>query len=391
MATHAQASGIVYHLFTANYPHDGSLEVLSLHARMDAASDYSGRGVVVAFLDSGFYPHPDLRGRIIAHVDAVNGRITRGDHFFHDHDFSWHGQMTSVLACGDGRLSDGKYRGLAHRAQVVLIKVTSYDGQIKEADILRGLVWVLRHHRAYRIRVLTVAVGGDDVNDDPKYPIYTVIKALTEQGVTVLCAAGNRGVNQLVPPASAPEAITVGGVDDRNSRRVGLWQLFQHSYGTAYDNSAKPELLAPAAWLPSPILPYSTMAREARWLARLLCAQDEAAVREILSQACPDFAVAGVLDCEVSEANLAALQARIEKYKIIDAHHQHVDGTSVAVAVAAAVVAQMLEANPRLSPRQIRQMLQQTAVRLPDVPSERQGAGILNAAAAVRAAAHLGK
>lgn len=98
-----------------------------------------------------------------------------------------------------------------------------------------------------------------------------------------------------------------------------------------------------------------------------------------------------MLDCEVSEANLAALQARIEKYKIIDAHHQHVDGTSVAVAVAAAVVAQMLEANPRLSPRQIRQMLQQTAVRLPDVPSERQGAGILNAAAAVRAAAHLGK
>jgi serine protease AprX len=83
------------------------------------------------------------------------------------------------------------------------------------------------------------------------------------------------------------------------------------------------------------------------------------------------------------------IQARINTHKIIDANHQHVDGTSVAAPIVSAIVAQMLEVNPRLTPVQIRAILKETAKPLPNTALERQGAGVLNAAQAVISAARL--
>ena len=80
------------------------------------------------------------------------------------------------------------------------------------------------------------------------------------------------------------------------------------------------------------------------------------------------------------------LQARINSHKLIDAKHQHVDGTSVSAAIVSAVVAQMIEANPRLTPAQIQAILMQTAQPLDAVPRAQQGAGSIDPARAVRAA-----
>ena len=54
-----------------------------IRVRMGASPDFSGRGIVVAFLDSGFFAHPDLtqpEDRILAYVDLTggNGRPRRG-------------------------------------------------------------------------------------------------------------------------------------------------------------------------------------------------------------------------------------------------------------------------------------------------------------------------
>ncbi|HEY5838629.1 MAG TPA: hypothetical protein VIT19_06290, partial [Pyrinomonadaceae bacterium] len=80
---------------------------------MDADERFTGRGVTMAFLDSGFYPHRDLtepRKRIVAYhsLFATDG----DDSSLHTADVaSWHGMMTSVVAAGSGALSDGVYRG----------------------------------------------------------------------------------------------------------------------------------------------------------------------------------------------------------------------------------------------------------------------------------------
>jgi len=76
-------------------------------------------------------------------------------------------------------------------------------------------------------------------------------------------------------------------------------------------------------------------------------------------------------------------QAGINTDKIGEARHQHVDGTAVAARIVSAGVAQMLEADPRLTPEQIRSMLCNTARPLADCPPERQGAGVIQAAAAL--------
>src|SRR5436309_9356355 len=73
--------------------------VLPTPLRMDADERFSGGDVTIAFLDSGFYSHPDLtqpRNRIVAYhsIFAEDGDDTS----LHTNDVaSWHGMMTSVV------------------------------------------------------------------------------------------------------------------------------------------------------------------------------------------------------------------------------------------------------------------------------------------------------
>jgi serine protease AprX len=76
--------------------------------------------------------------------------------------------------------------------------------------------------------------------------------------------------------------------------------------------------------------------------------------------------------------------------KYIHAHYQHVDGTSMAAPIVSAVVAQMLEANPTLTPAQLEKILCDTAIPLEHFPRARQGHGVLNAAHAVAYALRAG-
>lgn len=373
-------------VFTSNYPfyQKGQINFLSTPERLRALPSYTGRGVVMAFIDSGFSMHPDIAERILVHADASTLHVVETPTVEKLSPLSWHGQMTSVIASGDGRTSGGKFRGIASDSKLVLVKVSTPKGAIKETDILRGLRWVLDTYRRLHIKIVNLSVGGDYVSNDPTHPIYQAIQKLVEAGVTVLVAAGNRGMEELVPPASAPHAITVGGYDDHNSLDSQTWSAYHNSYGTAYDGTKKPEIIGPAAWIASPILPGSDMEREARWLAPLLNGNTEKALEDVLNNGTGDL---GLPTTQPADSRLyAMLQERIHKHKLIDAHHQHVDGTSVSVAIVASIVAQMLEANPNLTPAQVRDILIHTAIPLADMPAYQQGAGRVNAVSAVEKA-----
>jgi serine protease AprX len=96
-----------YELLKARFPDFGQAgrAILPLATRLGANDEYTGRGVVVAFLDSGFFAHPDLdRDRILAYVDITNPRARRRDLERGD-ESSWHGMMTSVVACWSTRFS----------------------------------------------------------------------------------------------------------------------------------------------------------------------------------------------------------------------------------------------------------------------------------------------
>jgi hypothetical protein len=46
--------------FLSNYPKAEANQVLSIPERLQALPQYRGRGVVMAFIDSGFSMHPDI-------------------------------------------------------------------------------------------------------------------------------------------------------------------------------------------------------------------------------------------------------------------------------------------------------------------------------------------
>ncbi|MDX2160608.1 MAG: S8 family serine peptidase [bacterium] len=381
-------------MFERGYPvHDTAVhEILSTPLRLNADTQRTGKGITVAFVDSGFYPHPDLGDRVLTHVDATEPRVVESRRRFHRPMwYGWHGQMTSTIACGDGRLSEGYYRGLAPQANLVLIKVSTPKRQIKEPDILRGLEWLTAHHVRFGVRVVNVSVGGDFPNADPEYSLHRVVRRLVDEGVVVVTAGGNNPSAPLVPPATAPEAITVGGYDDHNSLDRTHWRLYGHSTGRAFDGTPKPDILAPAAWIASPILPRTSVARESQWLAPLmrLPKEDAKALRTLLKEAYTDLGLTKAQATRPTAQVMADLQSRILEHKIIHPHYQHVGGTSVAAAVVSGLVAQMLEANSRLTPGMVKDMLIRTAVRLPEAPLEPQGAGAIRAGDAVaNAAAH---
>src|SRR5258708_6066455 len=199
---------------------DGS-HVLSTPLRLDADERFTGNGLTIAFLDSGFYPHVDLttpENRIVAYRNLVDGD---GDmtSLFQPDVASWHGMMTSVVAAGNGSLSNGFYRGIAPDADVVLVKLAR-TGRITEKNIQSGLEWVLENREKYGIRIVNISAGGDDEHSYLQDPLSQIVEECSVAGITVVCAVGNAGHlpnHPVFPPASAPPTIAVGGLDDNNS------------------------------------------------------------------------------------------------------------------------------------------------------------------------------
>lgn len=377
--------------FVANYPHADERKLLSVPERLGATTDFTGRDVTIAYLDAGFYMHADIRDRIVLHVDATTRNIKEEKEVSHVDVTSWHGLMVSAIAAGSGRASGGYYRGLAPRSKLVLIKVSNPRMQVKEADIMRGLKWLLESHERFNIRIVNVSVGGDNVSHDPNHPLHKSVRQLVEAGVVVVISSGNHSVERLVPPASSPEAIIVGGYNDHNSAESNNWTAYRSNYGQAYDGTIKPDIIAPAEWIPSPILPETMVAQEARWLGALLNDINPRALKSLLKQGYQDLNLSKKRVDELDEALYEDLQNRIFAHKLINKFYQYVDGTSVAAPIVSSVIAQMLEANPNLDVEQIRSILQETALPIDAISSEQQGAGAIQVNAAVEMALQMSK
>ena len=368
------------HTFYPNYPTHAGYTVLSTPVRTCASRKVTGRGVTIAFIDSGFYPHQALANRVLCHADATSSRIVEGRRFNRPEWYSWHGHMTSMIAAG----AEPTYPGIASSANLVLIKVSTVKGQIKERDILRGFNWLLANHARFNVRIVNVSVGGDFESFDPAHPLHRAVQKAVDAGMVVCVAAGNRRQPQLVPPASAPAAITVGGVNDQNTLDPTWRKMYNSNWGVTYAGTQKPEVLAPAEWIAAPILPGTRMARQARWLSQLIGASGET-IRRVLREGYSDLDIPRDRALRPDEALFEELQHRINSDKLIDAQHQHVDGTSVAVAIVSSVVAQLLEIQPTLTVQEVRTILTETADPLPEVPREQQGAGLINSERALAA------
>ena len=364
-----------------------SRRILPIAERLHADTGYAGRGVTIAFIDSGFYAHPDLtsgRDRIVAYHDIFAENPDRAA--LSEADASaWHGMMTSVVAAGNGALSNGRFRSLAWESDLVLVKVGSAH-RIVHDDIRRGIEWVIENRERHNIRVLNISCGGDYEESFLTDSLSRAADDATRHGITVVAAAGNAGHDahhNVLPPASAPSVIAVGGLDDGGAGEDS-WG-YHSSYGLTIDGLQKPELIAPAIWVAAPVLPGTPTATQMRLLALLFEAPDDALPSLLVQHAGVD----GDLDALAGREPYLIRQLVASKWhdqKILSGHYKHVDGTSFAAPIVSSVVAQMLEANPRLKPYQCRRILMSTARGLPGIALDRQGWGVVQPRAAVAAA-----
>lgn len=369
---------------------DNLAHIIPTPERVHANPLYTGRGVTIAFIDSGFYPHPDLMRpshRILRYVDVTDAEAMSDDDFSRPRVTSWHGMMTSVSATGSGHLSGGLYRGIASDAQVVLVRVSDpVTGRIDDEAIYRGIAWVIANQTRYNIRVVNISLGGDLAPVPGNYLDRKANEAV-RRGMVVVAASGNFGTRRLYPPASASRVITVGGLDDRNTVDRSQHRMYWSSWqGTP--THPKPELIAPSIWVAAPILPDTRVHQEAQALDRLVHLS-KSELRLAVRRAPRWLGLRPLLGAPLPMLR-DALRKKFRAANLISAHYKHVDGTSFAAPIVAAVVAQMLEANPSLTPDEVKHILIETANPLPGVERERQGYGVVNPSRAVAAALRRG-
>src|SRR5215213_8518061 len=347
---------------------------------MDADERYTGRGITVAFLDSGFYAHKDLiepQNRILAYhnifepgegVDALQKSDVA----------SWHGMMTSVVAAGNGHLSDGFYRSIAPEANLVLVKIGK-TGRIPESNIETALRWVFANKDKYDIRVVNISAGGDFEQSYLQNALCQLVEEVVKAELTVVCAVGNAGLmpgHPVLPPASSPAAIAVGGLDDQNSLDRARRGMYRSSYGPTVDGLQKPEVIAPGIWVAGPILPHTPTADEAHLYAALDAAGDDELDDLILSHAGVDKDLDEARGLQVPLLR-QLITIKLRENNVINQHYKFVDGTSFASPIVASIIACMLEANPKLTPQQIKRILIDTAERVAGVEVDRQGWGVV--------------
>lgn len=201
----------------------------------------TGHGVTVAVLDSGFGKHPDMAGKILCFKDFVNNRPLI-------YDDNGHGTHVCGIICGDGSLSKGRYRGIAPGAALVVCKVLDEKGDGTAEHMLKGLRWILENKERYRIRVLNISVGiGDLKQKDKENALRRLMEDIWDSGITVICAAGNKGPanGSISAIGGSNKVITVGCHDGKycldNPGRCSTYS----GRGEALAPIRKPDIVAP--------------------------------------------------------------------------------------------------------------------------------------------------
>jgi serine protease AprX len=355
--------------------------ILPIPERLNADESFTGKGVTICFIDSGFFLHPDIK-ESVKHVMDITNEANTVEYFTHPNENAWHGTMTATVCAGNGKLSNGLYRGLAKDAELVLIKTQNEQGKIIDENITKALKWVLQNHKEHNIKIVNLSLSGDV--DAPLYlnEINTLAEKLFQENVLVIAAVGNNENGNILPPASSPHVVAVGGLDDQN-KLDGDIILYHSTYGVTIDGLSKPELISNAIWLPAPILPGTKTHKKATVFFKALDNEDY--LSAIIQNNAELLKEEHINLFEGKEKIWKEVKKIVWKEKFISPDYMHVDGTSFAAPIVSSVAAQMIEANPSITANEIRKILLQTALPLPSYDIARQGYGRLHPKMAVYA------
>jgi subtilisin family serine protease len=179
-----------------------------LQATKAGASRFSGQGVRVAVLDTGFFTrHPDFVGRPIIGKSFIPGVTSFND----GHG---HGTHCTGTACGPLKPPVGRRYGVAHKSAIYIGKVLSDQGSGNDGGILAGIDWAI----ANGCHVISMSLGANVRTTSVAYE--TAGQRALNRGALIVAAAGNNATRPtnlgfVGRPANSRTFMAVGAVDSR--------------------------------------------------------------------------------------------------------------------------------------------------------------------------------
>ncbi|WP_250027753.1 S8 family serine peptidase [Paractinoplanes maris] len=159
--------------------------------------------MTVAVLDSGIYPHPDIKKNLLAGSDQASRSNKDGRS-----DTDGHGTRMAALIAGHGRGSNQGIQGIAPAAKVLPVIITS-DGR-GHADIMaRGVAWA-SSQKAQIINISGVAGPGFELQD----AVETALAA----DIVIVAAAGNTSSDAIINYPAAFDGVLAVGATGRNGK-----------------------------------------------------------------------------------------------------------------------------------------------------------------------------
>jgi subtilisin family serine protease len=180
---------------------------LSMIGSDAAHSTTRGSGAVVAVLDTGVQSsHPDLRGRLTAGWDVVDGDST-------PQDGDGHGtHVTGIVAANEN--NGIGVASVAPGARVMPIRVLDANGEGSEADLAYGIDYAVGHGA----QVINLSLGPLLPVGGPSPEIDAAMDRAFSRGVVVVAASGNNGLPLCEQPEGRGRLLCVGAVDRQGNR-----------------------------------------------------------------------------------------------------------------------------------------------------------------------------
>lgn len=175
---------------------------------MEKQSLYTGKGVGVAILDTGIFPHVDFDNRITAFADFISYKSGI-------YDDNGHGTHVAGILAGSGKGCQNRYTGIAPGCSIIAGKVLDQYGNGKKEIILQAFRWILKNYRRYGIRIVNISVGTTCNTAKEHRTLLEGVDQLWDEGLVVVAAAGNQGPRpgSVTAPGSSRKVITVGSSD----------------------------------------------------------------------------------------------------------------------------------------------------------------------------------
>ena len=310
----------------------------------DPSRTLTGAGVGVALVDTGVAPVEGLTtpGKLVDGPDLSFESQADGTRYLDGYGHGTH--MAGIIAGRDSAVQAGDEKtkdhfvGMAPDATLVSVKVGAADGGADVTQVIAAVDWVVAHRDDQDIRVINLSYGLDSLQPSTLDPLAHAVENAWRAGIVVVAAAGNGGedgATRLTTPAVDPYVIAVGSSDHQGSSSarattVGAWT----NDGTA---ERRPDLLAPGKSVVSLRVPGSL-----------------ADVQH------PEGLVTGDTSGRLFRGT----------------------GTSQSAAVVSGAAALLLQADPSLTPDQVKQALTASADPLTGSDDPTQGAGVLDVAGA---------